>query len=89
MTCLRLRPHANLVTLIGVTENLNQLYIISEYCYGGTLFSLLHESKALISWQNKIEMARQIAQGMLFLHSNNPQLIHRDLKSLKYIRDII
>lgn len=77
-----MRPHCNLVTLIGVAEN-NQLYIISEYCYGGTLFSLLHESKSLISWQTKIEMARQIAQGMLFLHMNSPPIIHRDLKSLK------
>jgi len=83
MTCMKLRPHTNLVSLIGVAENLSQLYIISEYCYGGTLFSLLHESKAMLSWQQKIEIARQMAQGMLFLHTSSPPIIHRDLKSLK------
>jgi len=28
-------------------------------------------------------MAKQIAKGMLFLHTNDPPIIHRDLKSLK------
>jgi hypothetical protein len=38
-----------------------------------------------MGWKVKISVAMQIAQGMLFLHTNTPPTIHRDLKSLKYI----
>jgi serine/threonine protein kinase len=60
------------------------MYIVSEFCHGGTLFELLHETKIPVLWANKVSIAKQIAKGMLFLHSNQPPTIHRDLKSLKY-----
>lgn len=30
-------------------------------------------------------MAKQIARGMIFLHTNDPPIIHRDLKSLNVL----
>jgi serine/threonine protein kinase len=45
---------------------------------------LLHKKAGLIalSWSQKLSMALQMAKGMLALHSMNPPIIHRDLKSL-------
>jgi len=33
----------------------------------------------------KLSIAKQIAKGMLFLHTNDPPIIHRDLKSLNVL----
>ena len=56
---------------------------MTELCSGGTLFDLLHRKKdKVIKWKKRIEFAINIAQGISYLHSQN--LIHRDLKSLKY-----
>ena len=84
MTSVRIRHHPQLVTLIGVTEHDKYFYIINEFCNGSTLFDLLHESEDRLPWISRINIARQIAKGMIFLHTNDPPIIHRDLKSLKY-----
>lgn len=36
-----------------------------------------------MSIKAKLHIAKQIAKGMIFLHTNDPPIIHRDLKSLK------
>jgi serine/threonine-protein kinase CTR1 len=50
----------------------------------GSLFDLLHKkaNTVTLSWKQKIGLALQIANGMLFLHEMKPPIIHRDLKSL-------
>jgi serine/threonine protein kinase len=81
---LRIRPHPNLVSFLGVCEEKGQLYLVTEYCDGGTLFALLHKNKHIaISPQQKKKFMTDVARGMLFLHENRTPLIHRDLKSLK------
>ena len=35
-----------------------------------------------LSWRQRIDIAIQIAKGMLALHEMKPPIIHRDLKSL-------
>lgn len=93
MTSVKIRHHPNLVTLIGIAEYQNEYYIINEFCNGvcflflfkATLFDFLHESEHNISMKVKLSIAKQIAKGMLFLHTNDPPIIHRDLKSLKYV----
>lgn len=86
---VKLRMHQNLVSLIGVSQNENELCIITEYCSGGTLFDLLHRRKGTeIPWSVKVKFAKDIAQGMLYLHTCNPPIIHRDLKSLNLLLDV-
>ncbi len=92
MTSVKIRHHPNLVTLIGIAEYQNEYYIINEFCNGvsnliiqATLFDFLHETNHTVSIKVKLSIAKQIARGMLFLHTNDPPIIHRDLKSLKYL----
>lgn len=81
---LRIRPHPNLVNLIGVCDENNQLILVTEFCNGGTLFSLLHKQRKIpLSTKQKKKIMVDVARGMIFLHENNTPVIHRDLKSLK------
>lgn len=83
----KINYHINIVNLFGISYNEKEFLIIQEYCEGGTLFNLLHGNKnRIIPWKIKLEFIKQIAEGMQLLHSLN--IIHRDLKSLKYILKI-
>lgn len=81
---MRLR-HPNLVLFMGACTE-PQLAIISEFCAGDTLFRLLHERKdVVLSVKQQIKMMKDIAQGMNYLHSLTPPIIHRDLKTLNVL----
>ena len=82
---LRLRPCLNLVCFKGVSlSEDDHMCLITEFCAGGNLFELLHRNINLkINLKQKIKFIKDIAIGINFLHSSNPPLIHRDLKSLK------
>lgn len=80
----RLR-HPNLVLFMGACIY-DSLCVVTEYCTGGTLFSLLHEKSSVkVSWKQRVKFAQDIAQGMAFLHSCSPPVLHRDLKSLNVL----
>ncbi len=84
---LSLIRHPNLVLFMGVgfTPSGNTC-ILTEYCGGGTLFKLLHESPGVkLSWKQRVKMALDIAKGMNSLHSYTPPIVHRDLKSLNLL----
>eukprot|EP01015_Nassula_variabilis_P013637 TRINITY_DN2122_c0_g1_i5.p1 TRINITY_DN2122_c0_g1~~TRINITY_DN2122_c0_g1_i5.p1 ORF type:complete len:232 (+),score=5.90 TRINITY_DN2122_c0_g1_i5:88-783(+) len=70
----------------SITEH--ELWVITEFCHGGTLFDLLHRRKEIVlTWKQRIKFALDIAEGMNYLHEQNPPLIHRDLKSLNLLID--
>ena len=78
--------HRNIVTLLGTTVEENQLCIITEYCQGGTLYDLINKKKNIeIPWNLKIKFLIEISEAMIFLHKNEPSIIHRDLKSLNVL----
>jgi len=65
---------------LGITIPPNPLCMILEYCKEGSLHSLLKSNKN-ISTEEKIEISKDIARGMLHLHTGKKgfQIIHRDL----------
>lgn len=77
--------HPNLVLFMGACQT-PQMIIVSEFCAGGSLFTLLHENKNIvISWKQKLKMVKDIARGMLYLHEAPNPILHRDLKSLNLL----
>jgi len=79
---LRLR-HPNLVLFMGASAQGTPL-IVSEYCQGGTVFSLIHQRPDLVlAWPQRLKIAQDVAKGMNFLH--RWQIVHRDLKSLNLL----
>ncbi len=86
VSSLSIIRHPNLVLFMGAIAEENNICIVTEYCDGGTLFNLLHQRKEInISWELRIRILLEISTGMNFLHTNNPRIIHRDLKSLNIL----
>ena len=86
VSSLTLLYHPYLVLLMGVTVEPYNLSIITEYCKGGNLFELLIKRPNIdLSWELRIKILLEIAIGMNFLHTNNPPILHRDLKSLNIL----
>jgi serine/threonine protein kinase len=82
MTGLR---HPNLVLFMGAVVK-PQMAIVFEFCGGDTLFKLLHQSRdVMLSWTQRLQMAKDVARGMFYLHSLRPPVLHRDLKSLNLL----
>jgi len=78
--------HENLVAFIGVSSLQRPFRIITEYCAGGCCFELLHNCDHIeLVWTQQMKMCADVASAMTYLHAFNPQIIHRDLKSLNLL----
>jgi serine/threonine protein kinase len=78
--------HPNLVLFVGACADKGHIMILTEFCSGGSLFSLLHEKRSInLSLKQKHRMALDIAKGMNYLHTQDPPILHRDLKSLNLL----
>jgi len=54
-----------------------------EYLERGDLYSMLRNPQYDLSWQNSLlGLAVNTCRGMAYLHSAEPPIIHRDLKSM-------
>eukprot|EP00644_Phytophthora_capsici_P014507 jgi/Phyca11/503452/fgenesh2_kg.PHYCAscaffold_3_\ len=78
--------HAQIVQFVGVAwESLSELYAVSEFMEGGDLRTLLvkyYENGHPRGFDPaKIKMALQVAHALTYLHSLDPVVLHRDLKS--------
>lgn len=81
--------HTNLVNFVGACIDIDRggsVYILTEYCFGGSLFDLLHAKKSIqLTYKQRYRMSLDIAKGMNFLHIMDPPILHRDLKSLNLL----
>lgn len=80
----RLR-HKHIITVVGAT--VDPITIVMDYCSRGNLMVLLNDASITLSWPMKKEICLGVALGMQYLHSQNPVIIHRDLKSLNVLID--
>ncbi|MGA2654889.1 MAG: protein kinase, partial [Gammaproteobacteria bacterium] len=54
--------------------------IVMEFAPKGTLYKYLHSDET-IPWERCLKIAIGIGKGLSYLYSQNPQILHRDLKS--------
>jgi hypothetical protein len=77
--------HPNVALLVGYC--MNPPCVALEYASRGSLFDVLQAANsnpaaaAELSWQRRLAMAADAAAGMLHLHTRDPYILHRDLKS--------
>ncbi|XP_072915029.1 serine/threonine-protein kinase B-raf isoform X3 [Hemitrygon akajei] len=75
---LRKTRHVNILLFMGYTTS-PQLAIVTQWCEGSSLYHHLHIIETKFEMIKLIDIARQTAQGMDYLHAKS--IIHRDLKS--------
>jgi len=71
--------HPNCVMLMGFC--LQPPVLVMEFLGRGSLHQVLHVDKTIFDWTMQIHVLVDCARGMNFLHSHDPLLMHRDLKS--------
>ncbi|XP_056612327.1 kinase suppressor of Ras 1 isoform X2 [Triplophysa dalaica] len=75
--------HENVVLFMGACMNPPDLAIITSFCKGRTLYSVVRDSKLDM---NKIrQIAQEIVKGMGYLHAKG--IVHKDLKSKNVFYD--
>ncbi|GLD98296.1 hypothetical protein PINS_up006993 [Pythium insidiosum] len=75
--------HPKIVRFIGsMWSNNKDLAAVTEYMDGGDVRGLLENQKVDLTWKKeKISIAIDIAEALTYMHTREPKLIHRDLKS--------
>ncbi|XP_010418007.1 PREDICTED: inactive leucine-rich repeat receptor-like serine/threonine-protein kinase At1g60630 [Camelina sativa] len=77
--------HPNLVPLRAYFQAKEECLLVYDYFPNGSLFSLIHGSKASASgkplhWTSCLKIAEDLAMGLVYIHQN-PGLTHGNLKS--------
>ncbi|EFJ09552.1 hypothetical protein SELMODRAFT_46485, partial [Selaginella moellendorffii] len=79
--------HPNVVLFMGAVAHPPNLAIVTEYLPRGSLFKLLHRPHNQLDRRRRLQMALDVAEGMNYLHSCKPVIVHRDLKSPNLLVD--
>lgn len=80
VSILRSLHHPNLVLFLGASVA-PRLCMVSEFMEGGSLYELLYKKKRVPDPKRRLVLALDIAKALAYLHSMQPQIVHRDLKS--------
>jgi serine/threonine protein kinase len=73
--------HPNVLQLFGCSLTAQAIWIVSELCSLGSLRQLLDDHERNLSTHLRLSLALQVAEGIAYLHNQDPPIIHRDLKS--------
>lgn len=77
--------HPNILRFVGACTKPPNLMIVTEFMSRGTLFEMLHQSQAQVTWPMRKKFALDTCRGMRYLHDS--KLLHRDLKSSNLMLD--
>ncbi|WVZ19986.1 hypothetical protein V8G54_007308 [Vigna mungo] len=77
--------HKNVVKFVGACTKPPNLYLVTEYMPGGSMFDFLHKQKTALALPSLLKVAIDVSEGMKYLHQNN--IIHRDLKAANLLID--
>ncbi|XP_057976107.1 senescence-induced receptor-like serine/threonine-protein kinase [Malania oleifera] len=75
--------HRNLTSLVGYCNDRTNLGLIYEYMANGNLGDYLADTNVnALSWEERLRIAIDAAQGLEYLHNGcKPIIVHRDVKS--------
>lgn len=89
LNLLKKLRHPNILLYIGACTAGPHYFLVTEFCENGNLFDFLHThtKKTNLTNKDRLRIALEIAKGVNYLHSFNPPVLHRDLKSLNILLD--
>ncbi|MBS2039019.1 serine/threonine protein kinase [bacterium] len=79
-TILAHLDHPALIRASDFFEEEGQCYIVMDYVAGPTLYEVLEQSQGPLPVDCVLEWADQLCDGLEYLHSRTPPILHRDLK---------
>ncbi|MGH0183482.1 UNVERIFIED_CONTAM: hypothetical protein FKN15_012181, partial [Acipenser sinensis] len=77
--------HENVVLFMGACMHPPHLAIITSFCKGRTLYSVVRDAKNTLDINRTRQIAQEIVQGMGYLHAKG--IVHKDLKSKNVFYD--
>ncbi|KAK8334279.1 hypothetical protein V6Z11_A10G264300 [Gossypium hirsutum] len=85
--------HRSLVGLLGCCVELDQPIMVYEFIENGNLLDHLQSpninDRGLLTWTCRLQIARDTAEGLAYLHfSAVPPIYHRDVKSSNILLDV-
>ncbi|XP_060077599.1 fibroblast growth factor receptor-like [Ylistrum balloti] len=72
--------HRNIVSMMGLCVENKLPYIISEYVNGESVKYFIQHRGTSLTWPLRIKICLQTSDGMAYLHSTKPTILHRDLR---------
>ena len=86
----RLQSHPNVVTLLGYCDDPESYMLVMEYVEGANLDQLIGRRlhRDISQWTQRLDVSSQIAEGLHYIHSQNPPIIHMDLSSHNVLVEI-
>ncbi|XP_071158428.1 mitogen-activated protein kinase kinase kinase 20-like [Mytilus edulis] len=79
---LSVLSHRNIIQFYGAVDEEPNFCLVTEFAKNGSLYDYLKNDKDMLDFAHIVRWAREIAQGMNYLHEEAPtKIIHRDLKS--------
>ncbi|XP_065879967.1 protein STRUBBELIG-RECEPTOR FAMILY 3-like [Euphorbia lathyris] len=83
--------HANIVELVGYSNEHGQRLLVHEFCVMGTLHDALHvdtEIHSKLSWNARIRIALGAARALQYLHEVcQPPIVHQNFRSGNILLD--
>lgn len=77
--------HENVVLFMGACMAPPHLAIITSFCKGRTLYSVVRDTKNNLDLNKTRQIAQEIVKGMGYLHAKG--IVHKDLKSKNVFHD--
>ncbi|RVE63623.1 hypothetical protein OJAV_G00138180 [Oryzias javanicus] len=77
--------HENVVLFMGACMAPPHLAIITSFCKGRTLYSVVRDTKSTLDINKTRQIAQEIVKGMGYLHAKG--IVHKDLKSKNVFHD--
>ena len=72
--------HPNVISLYGVCLHKQEMFIVTEYFEHKSLHNFMKRNKGKIRFLKKVEILLDIAKALMYLHSLESPIIHRDIK---------
>ena len=84
---MKICQHPNIIHYIDSFENVDNIYIVMEYCEGGTFFTFLEKRKFILKEELAVNLIHKMCMAVYYFHSygiTHSEFDDADLKILDF-----